>query len=77
MKKIANSLGPKLLAIMAKWGSANRATLVQFLIRKQFLFKIQIKRGVNFMKNIAIICIWGSRGWLAQLGERPLLNPVI
>ena len=36
MKKLPNPhLWPKLLAVMAKWGSANRPTMVQFEIFKQ------------------------------------------
>ena len=51
-EKIANSSsgGPKLLAVMAKWGFANQPTMVKLIFFYNFSNKIQIKRGVNFMK---------------------------
>ena len=52
MKKLpAHHLGPKLLALMANWGSANRPTMVQLNFFNNFINKIQIKKGC--MKNKA------------------------
>ena len=50
---------PKLLAVLAKWGSANQPTMVQFyFVYKIVNTKLKLK-GVNLMKIIAIIRIWG------------------